>query len=171
MYTMGKANQITVFLNCPNTALPISLQTKEFAIAIRFRMSVLFTSKSKTMHRTRVAVTLSESKTAASNLLSHVGQLFSFNTNHFITYLSDSYSCSWLRTITHVLQHFELRIFKAYIEGHNLEIPQSITKTSCSYPWHSCIPTEEPRYVIVWNNVSHDSLFSHYLHQSSTPCW
>ena len=108
------------------------------------------------MHRTRVTVNPAQCKPTASNLMSAVGQLYSVSTNHFITHSSDRYSCSWLRTITHIFQHFELRMYRTYIEGHNLEIHQSLTKTSCCYPYNSCSPIEGPRSIIIWNNVFHD---------------
>ena len=123
------------------------------------------------MHRTRVTVTPAECKKAATTLMSPVGQIYSVNTNHFITHSSDRYSCSWLRTIAHIFQQFELRMFTGHIEGHNLEIHQSVTKTSCNYQFHSCIPIEEPRSVIVWNNITHDPKSFHTIVPTKYTAW
>ena len=65
--------------------------------------------------------------------------------------------------MTHIFNHFELRIYKIYIEGLNPEIHQSLTKTSCQYNDFSYIPQEEPLSVVVWKNAFHDATSFHNI--------
>ena len=122
-----------------------------------------FAGKERHLRCDHIKVSATDCLEAERTLMSIAGELHAVNDNHFVTFSTDGYSCYWLRTITHIFHHLELRVSTSYIEGRNNEIHQSLTKTSCQYNEFSCVPQEEPLSVVVWKNASHDATSFHTI--------
>ena len=92
----------------------------------------------------------------------HNKTLIRVTDNHWKISVSPSYDCTFTMTIVKTYHNFHVRTYKAQLVGAANVIEQHLTNTPCSATSDttlhigSCIPQENPKHIIVWNNPQHN---------------